>query len=103
MNDDKTQELLIQLLQDIAIIKSKLDVIEEIKLDAKSLGNRIDHLEAENREHTKTIKSLENRANKIEEFTRNSMVDGKRQQTSVFISLGLALFSAALSIIIGLF
>jgi biopolymer transport protein ExbB/TolQ len=100
--DDKTQDLLLQLLQDIAVIKSKLDAIEEIKLDAKSLNNRVDHLEAQNREHDKTIKSLENRANTMEQFTRNNMQDAKKQQTGVFISMGLAIFSSVISILFGL-
>lgn len=100
--DDKTQDLLLQLLQDIAVIKSKLDTIEEIKLDAKTLNNRVDNLEAQNREHDKTIKSLENRANTMEQFTRNNMAEAKKQQTGVFISMGLAIFSSIISIVIGL-
>ena len=101
MDDGKTQELLLQLLQDIAVIKAKLDSIEEIKLDAKSMGNRIDHLEAQNREHDKTIKSLENRAGTMEQFVRNNLQETKKQQTGVFISMGLALFSAVISLIVG--
>ena len=100
--DDKTQDLLLQLLQDIAVIKAKLDTIEEIKLDAKTIGNRVDNLEAQNREHDKTIKSLENRANTMEQFTRNNMADAKKQQTGVFISMGLAVFSSITSILFGL-
>lgn len=100
--DDKTQDLLLQLLQDIAVIKAKLDAIEEIKLDAKTLNNRVDQLEAQNREHDKTIKSLENRANTMEQFTRSNMADAKKQQTGVFISMGLALFSSIISIVVGL-
>lgn len=99
--DDKTQDLLLQLLQDIAVIKAKLDTIEEIKLDAKNIGTRVDHLEAQNREHDKTIKSLENRASTMEQFTRNNMTDAKKQQTGVFISMGLAIFSAVLSLLFG--
>lgn len=102
MQDDKIEVLLVQLMQDIAVIKAKLDAIEEIKLDAKAIGTRVDHLEAQNREHDRIIKSLENRANKMEEFTRNNMTDAKKQQTGVFISMGLALFSAVLSVITGL-
>lgn len=102
MQDDKIEVLLVQLMQDIAVIKAKLDAIEEIKLDAKAIGTRVDHLEAQNREHDRIIKSLENRANKMEEFTRNNMTDAKKQQTGVFISMGLALLSAALSVITGL-
>jgi biopolymer transport protein ExbB/TolQ len=100
--DDKTQDLLLQLLQDIAVIKSKLESIEEIKIEAKSLNNRVDQLEAQNREHDKTIKSLENRASTMEQFTRNNMADAKKQQTGVFISMGLAIFSSVISIVIGL-
>ena len=102
MEDSKTQDLLIQLMQDIAVIKAKLDVIEEIKIDAKTLNTRVDHLEAQNREHDKTLRSLEHRANEMEQFTRNGMQDAKKQQTSVFISMGLAVFSAIVSVLIGL-
>ena len=101
MDDSKTQELLLQVLQDIAVIKAKLDSIEEIKLDAKTMNTRIDHLEAQNREHDKTIKSLEKRASTMEEFTRRNMADAKKQQTGVFISMGLAVFSAMISVLIG--
>ena len=102
MDDNKISDMLLVLMQDIAVIKAKLESIEEIKLDARTLGTRVDHLEAQNREHDRIIKSLENRNNKMEEFTRNNMQDAKKQQTSVFISLGMAVFSAVLSIIMGL-
>ena len=99
--DDKTQDLLLQLLQDIAVVKARLSVIEEIKLDAKTLNTRVDHLEAQNREHDKTIRSLENRAGTMEQFTRKNMQDAKKQQTGVFISMGVAVFSAFVSVIVG--
>jgi aspartate ammonia-lyase len=93
--------MLLVLMQDIAVIKAKLESIEEIKLDTKSLGTRVDHLEAQNREHDRIIKSLENRASTMEKFTRDNMNDAKKQQTGVFVSMGLAIFSAVVSIIIG--
>ena len=99
--DDKTQDLLLQLLQDIAVVKAKLSVIEEMKLDAKNLNTRVDNLEAQNREHDKTIRSLENRASTMEQFTRKNMQDAKKQQTGVFISMGVAVFSAFVSVVIG--
>jgi hypothetical protein len=102
MDDNKISDMLLVLMQDIAVIKAKLESIEEIKLDTKSLGTRVDHLEAQNREHDRIIKSLENRANTMEKFTRDNMQDAKKQQTSVFISIGMAIFSAILSIVIGL-
>lgn len=97
MGEDKIQELLLQLVQDMSFVKAKLSNIEEQKLSA-----RIDQLEAQNREHDKTIKSLEHRNNTMEQFVRNNMQDSKKQQTSVFISMGLAVFSAIVSLLISL-
>ena len=98
MGEDKIQELLLQLVQDMSFLKAKLSNIEEQKL-----SSRIDNLEAQNREHERTIRSLEKRNDTMEEFVRNNMQDSKKQQISVFISLGLAVFSAVLSLLINLF
>lgn len=98
MGDDKIQELLLQLVQDMSFVKAKLSNIEEQKLSA-----RIDNLEAQNREHERTIRSLEKRNDTMEEFVRTNMQDSRKQQISVFISLGMAVFSAVLSLIINLF
>lgn len=97
MGDDKIQELLLQLVQDMSYVKAKLSNIEEQRLAA-----RIDQLEAQNREHDKTIKSLENRSSTMEQFVRGSMQDTKKQQTGVFISMGLAVFGAIVSMVINL-
>ena len=97
MDNEKIQELLLQILQDMSYVKAKLSNIEEQRLAA-----RIDQLEAQNREHDKTIKSLENRSNTMEQFVRNNMQDSKKQQTSVFISMGLAVFSAIVSLVFSL-
>ena len=98
MGDDKIQELLLQLVQDMSFVKAKLSNIEEQKLSA-----RIDNLEAQNREHERTIRSCEKRNDTMEEFVRTNMQDSRKQQISVFILLGLAVFSAILSLIINLF
>lgn len=97
MDNEKIQDLLLQLMQDMSYIKAKLDAIDEQKLNS-----RIDNLEAQNREHDRIIKSLEKRNNTMEEFVRKNMQDAKKQQTGVFISMGLALFSAVVSVVIGL-
>ena len=102
IEENKTQDLLIQLMQDIAVIKAKLDVIEEIKIDAKTIGTRVDHLEAQNREHDKSIRSLEHRQNEMEAFTRRNMQESKKQANGVFVSMGIAVFSAVVSVVIGL-
>lgn len=97
MGDDKIQELLLQLVQDMSFVKAKLSSIEEQKLSA-----RIDSLEAQNREHERTIKSLEKRSDTMEQFVRGNMQESKKQQTSIFLSIGLAIFSAIVSIVINL-
>lgn len=94
MGEDKTQELLLQLVQDMSFVKAKLSNIEEQKL-----ASRIDHLEAQNREHDRTIKSLERRNDTMEEFVRGSMQESRKQQTGVFVSMGMAVFSAVVSLI----
>lgn len=94
MENQKIEDLLLKLIEDMAYVKSKLESIE-----GQNLGARIDAIEAQNKEHDRIIKSLENRNNKMEEFTRSQMMDTKKQQTSVFISLGIAIFSAILSVI----
>ena len=97
MGEDKIQELLLQLVQDMSFLKAKLSNIEEQKL-----SSRIDNLEAQNREHERTIRSLEKRNDCMEEFVRTNMQDSKKQQTGVFISMGLAVFSAIISMLINL-
>ena len=97
MGEDKIQELLLQLVQDMSFVKAKLSSIEEQKLSA-----RIDSLEAQNREHDRIIKSLEKRNDTMEEFVRGNMQESKKQQTGIFISLGLAVFSAILTMLINL-
>lgn len=97
MGDEKIQELLLQLVQDMSFVKAKLSNIEEQKL-----ASRIDQLEAQNREHDKTIKSLERRNDTMEQFVRNNINDSKKQQTGIFISMGLAVFGAIVSVVISM-
>ena len=97
MDDNKTQDLLLRLLQDMSYVKAKLDNIDE-----QRLGSRIDALEASNKEYGRALSSLEKRLETQEEIVRNQMIESKKQQTSIFISLGMAVFSAILSFIINL-
>lgn len=101
MNEDKTQELLLKLIEDMAVVKSKLDVVEEIKIDAKEANSKIEKLEMQNERQEKQLTSLENRANTLEQFVRNNMNESKKTQTSVFISIGIALCSTIFSAIVG--
>lgn len=103
METNKIEDMLLRLLEEMAVVKSKLETLDDLKMDSKTINTRVDRLEAQNEKHEKTIQSLENRANKMEEFTRSNIVDSRKQQTGIFISLGVAIFSAILSIITKLF
>lgn len=94
MSDEKVQELLLKLIEDVAIINAKLDSINE-----QRLANRMDLLEAQTREQERVIKGLENRNNKMEEYVRNTLVEHEKANKGLWTSLGLAMFSIILTVI----
>ena len=97
MGNDRIEELLLQLIQDMAEVKSKLSNIDEQKL-----ASRIDLLEAQTREQERVIKTLENRELTLEEFIRNNMNEANKSNKAVWVSVGLAFLTAALSFLINL-
>ena len=99
IDETKLYDMLMTIMQKLAVLEAKIDSIEEIKIDAKTVSNRVDKLEAHCERHDKQISQLENRANTLEQFVRNNLTDTKKQQTGVFISMGLAIFGAILSFV----
>ena len=97
MDDNRVEELLLQLIQDMAEVKAKLNNIDEQKL-----SNRVDLLEAQTREQERVIKSLENRELTLEDFIRNNMNEANKSNKAVWVSVGLAFLTAALSFFINL-
>ena len=97
MDDNRVEELLLQLIQDMAEVKAKLNNIDEQKL-----SNRVDLLEAQTREQERVIKSLENRELTLEEFIRNNMNEANKSNKAVWVSVGLAFLTAALSFFMNL-
>ena len=93
MGDDKVQELLLKLLEDMSYVKAKLDSI-----DAQKLSSRVDLLEAQSREQDRVIKQLENRNSTLEEFIRTNLNDDNKANKALWISIGLAIFSVILNI-----
>lgn len=92
MDHDKMMDLLVQIVSDMSYVKTKLENIDDQKII-----NRIDALESQNSESTKTIKDLEDEVKRINEYMFSNLDNTKRYQTTVFVSLGLAIFSAILS------
>lgn len=97
MNSDRIEELLLQLLQDMAEVKAKLNAMDEQKL-----LSRIDLLESQTREQERVINYLEDRVDNIEAFTRDNINDKNKTNKSVWISIGIAVFTAILSFFINL-
>ena len=97
MGSDRTEELLLQLIQDMAEVKAKLNNIDEQKL-----LSRVDLLEAQTREQERVIKTLEKRELTLEEFIRNNMNEANKSNKAVWTSIGIAFLTAALSFLINL-
>ena len=97
MGDNRVEELLLQLIQDMAEVKAKLN-----NIDAQKLLNRVDLLEAQTREQERVIKTLENRELTLEEFIRDNMNETNKSNKAVWASVGLAFLTAALSFLINL-
>ena len=97
MGSDRTEELLLQLIQDMAEVKAKLNNIDEQKI-----SSRVDLLEAQTREQERVIKTLEKRELTLEEFIRNNMNEANKSNKAVWASIGIAFLTAALSFLINL-
>ena len=102
MNEDKLYEMLMSIMQDLAVVKSKLDTLEEIKIDAKTSNVKIEKLENITERQEKQISTLENRSNTLEQFVRDNMVESKKEKNGVMLSIGIAVLSATLSLLFGL-
>ena len=46
MDESKLYDMLMTIMQKLAVLEAKIDSIEEIKIDAKVVSNRVDKLEA---------------------------------------------------------
>ena len=97
MGDNRVEELLLQLIQDMAEVKAKLN-----SLDEQKLSSRVDLLEAQTREQERIIRTLENRESTLEEFIRNNMNEANKSNKAVWVSVGIAFLTAALSFLINL-
>ena len=102
MDNDRIETLLLKLLEDMAVVKSRLDTIEEIKTDARRIEEKVDVIESKQSTHNRQIEILENRQNKLEEYVREEMKEKSNAQRNIFISAGLALFGAVVSFIFNL-
>ena len=102
MDNDRVENLLLKLIEDVAQIKGKLDNLEEIKIEQKELTVRVDKIEAKCDRHEKQITSIENRSNKLEEYIRNEMTETNKSNKTIFISVGICIITAVVNLIFSL-
>ena len=100
MNENRVEELLLKLIEDMAVVKSRLDSIEEIKLDTKEIASRVDKIESEKSTHNKQLQPLEKRQSALEGFIRNEMTDSQKQNKTITVSVGVAVVSAIVTIVV---
>ena len=99
MNEEKMYEMLMSIMQDLAVVKSKLDILEEIKIDAKTSNAKIEKLENITERQEKQILTLENRSNTLEQFIRDNITESKKEKNGIMLSIGIAVLSAILSLL----
>ena len=68
MDNDKIENLLLRLIEDVSYVKARLETMEEVHNDYKELSSKIEKLEMQNERHEKQIQSVERRASVMEQF-----------------------------------
>lgn len=101
MGEERKEEILLRIVEDLSYIKGKIEILDEIKAEAKVNDLRIDELVATTREHDKRISSSEHRHDEMEAYVRNSLSDSKKQSLKTFVSMGMSLFSIIVTAIVG--
>ena len=99
VNEDKIEELLFTLVEDVSYIKGRMDSLDELKADQRSMAVRQDKLEANLAETQNLTKSLHARQNTLESEMRESMRTSKDNMNKAVVSVGICILSAVLSIV----
>lgn len=102
MDNDKIENLLLRLIEDVSYVKARLETMEEVHNDYKELSAKIEKLEMQNERHEKQIQSVEKRATVMEQFVRTNMNEDKNSGWKVLGAIGLCVLSAVFSIVANL-
>lgn len=102
MDNDKIENLLLRLIEDVSYVKARLETMEEVHNDYKELSTKIEKLEMQNERHEKQIQSVENRASVMEQFVRNNMNSEKANGWKALGAIGICVISAILSLVVNL-
>lgn len=102
MDNEKIETLLLKLVEDMAYVKARLDIMESIQVEHKELAARVEKLEMICERHEKQLKSVENRSNVMEQFVRDNMNNEKNTGWKALGAVGMCVLGAFLGYIITL-
>ena len=103
MDNDKIENLLLKLVEDVAYVKARLEVMEDVQTEYKELATKIEKLEMQNERHERQLKSVENRANVMEQFVRNNMNNEKQGGWKALGAIGMCILSALVTFVFSFF
>ena len=102
MDNDKIETLLLKLVEDLAYVKARLEVMESVHEDYKEISAKVEKLEMQNERHEKQIQSVEHRACAMEQFMRDNMNAEKTGGWRALGAIGICVVTAVLSLVINL-
>ena len=102
MDNDKIETLLLKLVEDMAYVKARLEVMESVHEDYKEISAKVEKLEMQNERHEKQIQSVEHRACAMEQFMRDNMNAEKASGWRALGAIGICVVTAVLSLVINL-
>ena len=102
MEDKQIESLLLKLVEDMAVVKSKVEILDELKSEQKEVLSKVNKLDGEVVTHTEQIKKLEKRSDEVENYLRDEVEETNKSNKSVFISVGVCVVTAAINILFSL-
>lgn len=102
MDNDKIETLLLKLVEDVAYVKARLEVMESVHEDYKEISAKVEKLEMQNERHEKQIQSVEHRACAMEQFMRDNMSAEKTTGWKALGAIGVCVITAVLSLVVNL-
>ena len=103
MDNDKIENLLLKLIEDVSYVKARLEVMEDVQTEYKELAAKIEKLEMQNERHEKQLQSVENRANVMEQFVRTNLNTEKSSGWKVLGSIAMCVLGALVTFVFSCF
>ena len=103
MDDKKIESLLLKLIEDMAVVKNKLELLEEIKEEQKEVLKKVDKLEDKVASHKVRVDTIEKRVDKIESYLEDRIIDSDKNHKSIVASVVICIITACINIIFSLF